>query len=102
MSVAAVRPSDGRATVDGNPLPMTERPELCCRDAWWTFELAPTCDMHLRELMTVVDDDYDAFLADWCRQQNVSEFRPNPTELLSWGEAHRYPQEQATYLGAKS
>lgn len=96
--VVPVRPADGVAAIDGEPLPIEERTEKCCRDAFWTFELAPVCDMHLREICPVAGDDY-ASLIEAFQAENPGYDGPSATERLPWDEGHRYPQEQARMLG---
>jgi hypothetical protein len=92
--VVPVDPETGRAMDDeGEPLPIDQRPEKCCRDAWWFFEAAPMCDMHMRELMGagIISGTYDELLEENGHQPNERELEPWP--------GYRYDQEEARFLG---
>lgn len=72
--------------------PIEQRTEKCARDAWWIFELAPTCHMHMYAIAEIFGFDLDGLVAE-------RGYPINRTERLAWGEAHRYPQDEARFLG---
>ncbi len=71
--------------------PLEDRIEYCATDAWWFVGAIPTCDEHLRVVLRMMGDDYDAFLRDFIEEHPMYEGRiPNETERLPWNERHRY------------
>lgn len=85
--------------VPGTPrtdAPIEERTETCNVDAWWTLGAAFVCDLHFREALAILEEDYDALVAR-CRADMAEDFGqapeiPNATERKPWAEMHRYPQ----------
>lgn len=67
--------------------PAALRTERCAVDAWWVIGRAPICTLHLFQ---VIGEEKVRGL--------FPEFTPCPTELLTWGEMHRYGQSEAVML----
>ncbi len=74
--------------------PLEDRIEYCATDAWWFVGQIPTCDLHLRGVLKLMDDDYDAFMADFLATHPEWDERiPNDSERKPWAERYRYSDD---------
>lgn len=66
---------------DGEPIPLEERTERCCVDAFWMIGRQVVCDIHLKAALPLlgIESGYEGLLE----------------EGQPWHERHRYPQEEA-------
>lgn len=85
-----VLPGTPTAMVDGEPLPLEERTELCAQDAHWMIGMQPVCDHHLRESLALLEDDGQRA---W--DEIVSECRWGDPDVTPWDVARRHSQEEA-------
>jgi hypothetical protein len=72
------------------PIPLEQRTERCCVDAFWMIGGQITCDIHLREACRFLGIDYDDLLAE--------AGGPASTEDKPWHERHRYAQPDAAVM----
>ena len=70
---------------DGEAIPMEERTEHCCVNAWWVIGRQILCDVHLKEACALLDIDWDGVVEE-VGGLNTEEQKP-------WTERHRYPQD---------
>lgn len=70
---------------DGWPLPLEQRTEKCCVDAWWMIGNQVTCDIHLRVACGHLKIDFDEVIEE--------SGGLNHQEKLPWAERHRYSQD---------
>jgi hypothetical protein len=86
---------------DGEPIPMEDRTEKCCVDAFWMIGAQVTCDVHLRVACNVLGIDYEGLLDEAAESPDYGYPKAEILagwqryESVPWAERHRYPQEMA-------
>lgn len=84
---------------DGEAIPMEERTEKCCVDAFWMLGAQITCDVHLRVACELMDIDYEGLLDEAAEMPGYSKAEMlaawREREAVPWAERHRYAQEDA-------
>ena len=72
---------------DGEPIPMEERTEQCCVDAYWMLGAQLICNTHLEEACDLLGIDFAGIVEEGTDGRGLTEREQQP-----WHERHRYEQ----------